>query len=234
MPDDGRASGLRTIRKVIPYLWPSDQAWVKRRVVAALSVLFVAKLVAVGTPFFYKAAVDALSGETPSDAALLAFGAVGLTVAYGFARLMNIGFQQLRDVIFARVGQRALRLLALETFRHIHQMSMRYHISRKTGGLSRIIERGVKGVEFLLRFMLFSIIPLVLELAMISVVLFVLFDVWYLAVVVFTIAVYTWFTFAVTEWRVRIRKEMNAQDTDANQKAIDSLLNYETVKYFSA
>lgn len=224
--------GWKVIRKVVPYLWPDDQPWVKRRVVAALAVLFLAKVIAVGTPIFYKGAVDALAGE--GSAMMLAIGAVGLTLAYGFARLMNVGFQQLRDVIFARVGQRALRALALETFTHIHRLSLRYHITRKTGGLSRIIERGVKGVEFLLRFLLFSIGPLVLELLMISVVLFFLFDVWYLAVVVGTIALYIWFTFTVTEWRVKIRKEMNDQDTDANQKAIDSLLNFETVKYFGA
>ena len=190
---------------------------------------------AVGTPFFYKAAVDMLAGEGTLDAAwALGLGAVGVTVAYGFARLMTVGFQQLRDAIFAAVGQRALRLLALETFTHIHALSLRYHITRKTGGLSRIIERGVKGVEFLLRFMLFSIGPLIVELALIGLVLAVVFDVWYLAVVVVTIALYVWFTFKVTEWRVKIRKEMNDQDTDANQKAIDSLLNFETVKYFSA
>ena len=196
-------------------------------------VLFVAKLVAVGTPFFYKAAVDALAGDA-SPTGFLAIGAVGLTVAYGFARLLNVGFQQLRDVIFAAVGQRALRQLALETFSHIHRLSMRYHITRKTGGLSRIIERGVKGVEFLLRFMLFSIGPLILELLMIALIFFFLFDVWYLAVVAVTIALYVWFTFTVTEWRVKIRKQMNDEDTDANQKAIDSLLNFETVKYFGA
>ncbi len=226
--------GLRTIRRVLPYLWPADHPWVKRRVVLAMLVLILSKLVAVATPFFYKAAVDVLSGDAPQAAWMLGMGAVGLTVAYGMARLMANGFQQLRDAIFARVGQRALRQLALETFTHIHRLSMRYHITRKTGGLSRIIERGVKGVEFLLRFMLFSIGPLILELTMISVVLFFVFDVWYLAVVVVTIALYTMFTFRVTEWRVRIRKEMNDQDTDANQKAIDSLLNYETVKYFGA
>ena len=229
-----RGTGWRTIRRVAPYLWPDGMGWVKRRVVLAMLALFLAKLVAVGTPFFYKAAVDALSGAGVSGAGMLGLGAVGLTIAYGMARLMNVAFQQLRDVIFARVGQRALRQLALETFEHIHRLSLRYHITRKTGGLSRIIERGVKGVEFLLRFLLFSIGPLVLELAMISVVLFVVFDVWYLAVVAVTIAAYVWFTFAVTEWRVRIRKEMNDQDNDASQKAIDSLLNFETVKYFGA
>lgn len=230
--NDDQVQGWNVVKRVIPYLWPDGQDWVKRRVVAALAVLFIAKLIAVGTPLFYKGAVDALAGE--GSAAMLAVGAVGLTVAYGFARLMNVGFQQLRDVIFAKVGQRALRALALETFTHIHRLSLRYHITRKTGGLSRIIERGVKGVDFLLRFLLFSIGPLLLELAMIALILFFLFDVWYLAVVVGTIALYIWFTFSVTEWRVKIRKEMNDQDTDANQKAIDSLLNFETVKYFGA
>ncbi len=228
------ANGWATIRRVAPYLWPDGQAWVKRRVVLALLALVVAKLVAVGTPFFYKAAVDALAGEGDTAAWMLAYGAVGLTVAYGMARLMNVGFQQLRDVIFARVAQRALRQLALETFTHIHRMSLRYHITRKTGGLSRIIERGVKGVEFLLRFLLFSIGPLVLELLLIGIVLWTLFDFWYLAVVVGVIAAYVAFTFKVTEWRVKLRKQMNDQDTDANQKAIDSLLNFETVKYFGA
>ncbi len=232
--DDTKVQGWNVIRRVAPYLWPDGEGWVKRRVVLSIAVLVLAKVIAVATPFFYKAAVDVLSGDATDDAWFLGVGAVALTLAYGFARLMNVGFQQLRDVIFTRVGQRALRQLALETFTHIHRLSMRYHITRKTGGLSRIIERGVKGVEFLLRFLLFSIGPLVLELLMISVVLFFLFDVWYLAVVALTIALYVWFTFAVTEWRVRIRKIMNDQDTDANQKAIDSLLNFETVKYFGA
>jgi len=184
------ADGWSTIRRVAPYLWPEGQSWVKRRVVFALIALFVAKLVAVGTPYFYKAAVDALAGEGQDPAWMLGAGAVGLTVAYGMARLMNVGFQQLRDVIFARVAQRALRQLALETFTHIHRMSLRYHITRKTGGLSRIIERGVKGVEFLLRFLLFSIGPLVLELFLIAIVLWTLFDFWYLVVVVGVIAAY--------------------------------------------
>ena len=228
---DERRSGARTLRRVWPYLWPDGQAWVKRRVVLALAVLVLAKVIAVYTPILYKGAVDTLAGEGVPD---LALGAIGLTVAYGMARIMTIGFQQLRDVIFAPVGQRALRRLALETFTHIHRLSMRYHITRKTGGLSRIIERGVKGVEFLLRFMLFSVGPLILELSMVAVILAVLFDVRYLAIVVITIGLYIWFTFAVTEWRVKLRREMNKQDTDANQKAIDSLLNYETVKYFGA
>ncbi len=229
-----RRSGWRTIRRVAPYLWPEGQGWVKRRVVWALVALFAAKIVSVATPFFFKAAVDSLGGAAEGPGWFVALGAIGLTVAYGVARLMSVGFQQWRDVIFTRVGQRALRRLALETFEHIHRLSLRYHITRRTGGLSRVIERGVKGVDFLLRFLLFSIGPLVLELLMIGVVLWVVFDIWYLVVVAVTIWLYTWFTFKVTEWRVKIRKVMNDQDTDANQKAIDSLLNYETVKYFDA
>jgi ATP-binding cassette, subfamily B, heavy metal transporter len=232
--DHARIQGWGVIKRVAPYLWPAGQGWVKRRVVLALAVLGLSKVVAAGTPILYKYAVDALAGDTTDAALVLGVGAVGLTLAYGAARLLSVGFQQLRDVVFTRVGQRALRQLALETFTHIHRLSLRYHITRKTGGLSRVIERGVKGVDFLLRFLLFSIGPLVLELVLIAGVLFYLFDVWYLAVVVGTIALYVWFTFSVTEWRVKIRKIMNDQDTDANQKAIDSLLNFETVKYFGA
>ena len=230
--DDEQIQGWQTIRRVAPYLWPPGQAWVKWRVVVAVLLLVAAKVVGLFTPILYKWAVDSLGATGP--AMMMGMGAVGLTVAYGMSRLLNTAFQQLRDVVFARVGQRALRLLALETFRHIHRLSLRYHITRKTGGLSRIIERGVKGVDFLLRFLLFSVGPLVLELLLTLGVLFWLFDVWYMLVVAVTIVLYVWFTFAVTERRVKIRKVMNDQDTDANQKAIDSLLNYETVKYFNA
>lgn len=229
--DQERQSSMRVLRKVVPYLWPENMPWVRKRVVWAMIALFLSKLVVVITPQFYRGAVDALADEGVS---MLALGAIGLTVAYGVARMMGVGFQQLRDAIFARVGQRALRMLALETFNHIHHLSMRYHITRKTGGLSRIIERGVKGVDFLLRFMLFSIGPLILELLMIGVILTIQFDASYMLVVGGTIAIYVWFTFAVTEYRVKLRRQMNDQDTDANQKAIDSLLNYETVKYFGA
>ena len=231
---DRPTSGLQTIRRVLPYLWPDGQFWVKRRVVLALVALVVGKLISVSTPFLYKAAVDSLANENRDDAWLLVYGAVGLTVAYGVARLGAVAFNELRDAIFVRVGQRALRQLALETFTHIHRLSMRYHITRKTGGLSRIIERGVKGVDFLLRFMLFSIGPLILELALVAGIFWTLFGWQYMAVVLITITLYILFTFRVTEWRVKIRREMNDQDTDANQKAIDSLLNFETVKYFGA
>ena len=229
-----RSSNIRTLRRVAPYLWPKGEGWVKRRVVLSLTALLIARLVSVSTPFFYKAAVDSLGGETRGEAWLLAIGAIGLTVAYGVARLSAVGFNELRDAIFVRVGQRALHKLALETFRHIHRLSMRYHITRKTGGLSRIIERGVKGVDFLLRFMLLSVGPLILELSLVTIIFAVVFDWRYAVVVMITIALYVTYTFKITEWRVKIRRQMNEQDTDANQKAIDSLLNFETVKYFGA
>ena len=231
---DERRRGGAVLRAVLPYLWPEGEPGIRLRVVLSLVALVAAKLIAVATPLAYKGAVDALAGEAPDGATMLALGAIGLTVAYGGARLMNVAFQQLRDVIFARVGQQALRRLALRTFRHIHALSLRYHIARRTGALSRIMERGVKGVSFLLRFLLFSIGPLVLELAMVGAVLAILFDWLFLVVLAVTMALYIWFTFAITEWRVRIRREMNAQDNEANQRAIDSLLNFETVKYFGA
>jgi len=228
------ASGWQTMRRVAPYLWPDGQAWVKRRVVLALALLVVAKLVSVTTPWIYKLAVDSLAGQAPDTGLILGLGAAGLVVAYGLARLGAVLFAELRDAVFVRVGQRAIRRLAIETFTHIHRLSLRYHITRKTGGLSRVIERGVKGVDFLLRFMLFSIGPLILELGMVAVIFALVFGWEYSAVVIVTIGLYVWFTFAVTEWRVKLRREMNDQDTDANQKAIDSLLNFETVKYFNA
>ena len=232
--NNAQIQGWAVIRRVIPLLWPQGETVVKVRVVLALLALFASQIIAVLTPQFFSQAVDVMAPEQPDAATYLGLGAVGLTLAYGLARLLTVGFQQLRDVVFTRVGQRAFRKLALETFTHIHRLSMRYHITRKTGGLSRIIERGVKGVEFLLRFLLFSVGPLILQLLMIAAVLFFTFDAWYLVAVAITIVLYVWFTFAVTEWRVRIRKVMNDQDTDANQKAIDSLLNFETVKYFGA
>ncbi|TRD20804.1 ABCB family ABC transporter ATP-binding protein/permease [Palleronia caenipelagi] len=231
---DAEAQGLGVILRVLPYLWPREESWVRRRVVFSMLALLLAKVIAVGTPFFYKAAVDSLAGEGVSPAWALGAGAVGLTIAYGVTRALGVGMQQLRDAIFAKVGQRALRKLALSTFQHIHALSLSYHIQRRTGSLQRIMERGIKGVEFLLRFLLFSIGPLALELVLVGVVLAVLFDWRYLAVVALTILAYVAFTFRVTEWRVRIRRKMNDADNDAAQKAVDSLLNFETVKYFGA
>jgi ATP-binding cassette subfamily B protein len=213
-------------------MWPAGNSDLRARVVLALLALVATKFVAILSPILQAWAVDDLAGSGVPEFAL---GAIGLTVAYGMARIATNGFQQIRDALFAKVAQRALRRLALETFEHIHRLSMRYHITRKTGGLSRIIERGVKGVEFLLRYLVFSTGPLVLELVLIGAAIFWKLQDWrYVGIILATIAVYVWFTFAITEWRVKLRRKMNEQDTDANQKAIDSLLNFETVKYFGA
>ncbi|MDG1969744.1 MAG: ABC transporter ATP-binding protein/permease [Paracoccaceae bacterium] len=228
----GGSPDIRVIQRVAPYLWPKGDTGARIRVVIAMIALVAAKLATVGTPILYMWAVDGLTD--PAETPIWLLTPVALVIAYGVARITSIAFAQLRDAVFAKVAQRALRRLALTTFRHVHALSLRYHITRKTGGLSRIIERGVKGVEFLLRFLLFSIGPLILELIMVAAIFFFAFSGWYLLIIVLTIAVYVWFTFKVTEMRVKIRIEMNDKDTDANQKAIDSLLNFETVKYFTA
>ena len=222
----------RTVKRVLPFIWPAGNFDLRARVVLALLALVATKFVAILSPILQAWAVDDLAGSGVPEFAL---GAIGLTIAYGMARIATNGFQQIRDAFFAKVAQRALRRLALETFEHIHRLSMRYHITRKTGGLSRIIERGVKGVEFLLRYLVFSTGQLVLELFLIGAAVFWKLQDWrYVGIILATIAVYVWFTFAITEWRVKLRRKMNEQDTDANQKAIDSLLNFETVKYFGA
>lgn len=222
----------RTVKRVSPFMWPVGNFDLRARVVIALLALIGTKFVAILAPILQAWAVDDLAtGGVPE----FALGAIGLTVAYGVARILTNGLQQVRDALFAKVAQRALRSLALETFEHIHRLSLRYHITRKTGGLSRIIERGVKGVEFLLRYLVFSTGPLLLELIFIGAAIFWKLQDWrYVGIILATIAVYVCFTLAITEWRVKLRRVMNEQDTDANQKAIDSLLNFETVKYFGA
>ena len=231
-----RGQAINVIKAVLPYLWPKSRKDIQFRVVLAMLALILGEILGVLAPYFYGVSVDALApgAEENQTIFMLTAGALGMVVAYGVMRILSVGFSQLRDVIFARVGQRALRQLALETFRHMHRLSLRYHITRKTGGLSRVMERGVKGVEFLLRFMLFSIGPLILKLLIVAGIFYLEFGFAYMAIVLITIVLYIWFTFSVTEWRVKVRKEMNDKDTDANQKAIDSLLNFETVKYFGA
>ena len=227
---------MNVIKSVLPYLWPKSRKDIQFRVVLAMVALVLGEILGLLAPYFYGVSVDALAPGADEDQTIfmLTAGALGMVVAYGVMRILSVGFSQLRDVIFAQVGQRALRQLALETFRHMHRLSLRYHITRKTGGLSRVMERGVKGVEFLLRFMLFSIGPLILKLLIVAGIFYLEFGFIYMAIVLITIVLYIWFTFSVTEWRVKVRKEMNDKDTDANQKAIDSLLNFETVKYFGA
>lgn len=226
---EGR-NATRTLVNMLPRLWPKGRADLRLRVVFAMLALVAAKGITVYIPFLYKRAVDALSPETVAAAVVIV--PVMLIVAYGVGRILMIALAQLRDAIFAKVGQNAVRELAVEAFRHMHALSLRFHLERRTGGLSRVIERGTKGIDFLLRFSLFNIVPTIIELILVCVILAYAFDVWYSIVTAVTVIVYMVFTFVVTEWRTRFRREMNDLDTEANTKAVDSLLNYETVKYF--
>lgn len=220
----------QTLMSIAPLLWPKGRLDLRLRVVAAMLALIASKAVTVYVPFLYKYAVDALSPKAGSSAVV--FVPLALLVAYGVGRVLMVAFAQIRDGIFAEVGQNAVRELALRTFRHLHALSLRFHLERRTGGLSRVIERGTKAVDFLLRFSLFNIIPTIIELILVSVIFAYAFNIWYAVVTMVMVVIYIAFTFSITEWRTRFRREMNDLDTDANTKAIDSLLNYETVKYF--
>ena len=227
---------LGVIKTFLPYLWPKGEKELKLRVVLALLFLVGAKVANVYVPVLYKYAVDALGGGKEAAAgstAALVTVPVSLIVAYGLVRVLSSAFGEIRDAIFAKVAQRAIRTSALNVFDHLHALSLRFHLDRQMGGLSRAIERGVKGIEFLLSFMLFNILPTLLEIVMVSVILWVLYDVWFALITLVTIVIYIAFTLIVTEWRMKYRREMNKRDDEANTKAIDSLINYETVKYFS-
>ncbi len=219
---------FRAFRTLAPHLWPRGSLELRGRVVLAIALLVGAKLTNVYVPIFYKQAVDILTGVAGAVIAL----PIGLLVAYGIARLFAVAFGELRDAVFAKVAQRAMRTSALKTFEHLHALSLRFHLDRQTGGLSRVIERGVSGIEFLLNFMIFNIVPTILEILLVCGILWGLFDWRFAAVTGVTIFGYIAFSLTVTEWRIKFRREMNERDTEANTKAIDSLLNFETVKYF--
>ncbi len=219
---------IRVMRSLIPFLWHANPLELRLRVVAALLLLVVALVANVYVPILYKGAVDAL---TPRGGELLVLP-VALIFAYGLVRFLAAAGNEIRDAIFAKVTQRAVRRVATQVFRHLHTLSLRFHLDRQTGGLSRAIERGMRGIEFTLAFMLFSIIPTILEIIAVCAILWVLYDIWFASITFVTIGTYIFFTLAVTEWRLRFRREMNARDQEANTRAIDSLLNFETVKYF--
>src|SRR5438067_6076531 len=227
-PQEKLAEGLRALKGLGPYLWPRDSIELRVRVVLALALLIAGKLVNITVPLLYKQAIDALSGTAGAIAV-----PVGLILAYGLARVMSQGFNQLRDGVFAKVAQRAVRRIALSAFRHIHALSLRFHLERRTGGLARAIERGIAGIEFLLSFMLFNVIPTLFEILVVCAILWRLYNWAFALVTLGTIVVYVAFTFLVTDWRVRFRREMNERNSEANTKSVDSLLNYETVKYFA-
>ncbi|KAA0682082.1 ABCB family ABC transporter ATP-binding protein/permease [Azospirillum brasilense] len=220
---------MAALRSLVPYLWPHDSFETKLRVVVALILLVGAKVANVWVPLFYKRAVDALS---PGDAGALVTIPLGLIVAYGLARVMSLVFAELRDAVFANVAQRTIRKVALSVFQHLHALSLRFHLERQTGGLTRSLERGTRAIETLLRYALFSIVPTLVEITLVCVILWRMFDGWFALATFATVGSYIAYTFFVSEWRIQFRRAMNETDNKANTKAVDSLLNYETVKYF--
>ena len=224
----GPRNDLRTLKTLMPYLWPKNALEMRTRVIIAVLFLSLAKGINVGVPVLYKMAVDAIS----DNAASIVIVPVGILVAYGLARVMALAFGEFRDAIFAKVAQRAIREAGLKTFRHLHKLALRFHLDRQTGGLSRAVERGTKGIDFLLNFMLFNVLPTLLEILLVCAIMWGLFNFWFALVTFITVSTYIYWTVAVTDWRLKYRRTMNKMDGEANTKAIDSLLNYETVKYF--
>ena len=222
-------SALRTVASLLPYLWPKANPGGRARLVAAVLCLVLAKIATVYIPVVYSRAVDALS---PKDSAAVIVIPAALIVAYGLLRVASSGFAELRDAVFAAVQQRTARQLALQTFEHLHRLSLRFHMDRQTGGLSRVIERGQAGIQNVLRLAVFNVLPTLLELVMVTAIVWKLFDWRFATVTFFAVASYLGFTIAFSNMRLRFRRTMNEMDTEAQTKAVDSLLNYETVKYF--
>ncbi|MFP6778301.1 MAG: ABC transporter transmembrane domain-containing protein, partial [Alphaproteobacteria bacterium] len=218
---------MHTIRTLLPYLWQRSFE-MRGRVVLAMMLLVLAKVANVYVPILYKQAIDILG----ANQATLVVVPIAILIAYGILRIATVAFGELRDAVFAKVAERAIRTVSLRVFEHLHRLSLSFHLERRTGGLSRAIERGVKGIEFLLTFMLFNILPTLVEIVMVCGILWWFYGVEYAAITFVTISAFIAFTLTVTEWRLKFRRRMNQQDSQAHTKAIDSLLNYETVKYF--
>ena len=235
-----RGALLKTVIHLWPYIWPSDRRDLKLRVIGAMVLLLVAKLATIAVPFTFKWATDALVGHGSAPVAAgdwliwVVAAPIAMTIAYGGMRILMAALTQLRDGLFAKVAMHAVRRLAYRTFVHMHELSLRFHLERKTGGLTRVLERGRNAIETIVRMVILQLSPTIIELALIIGVLMWKFDWRYVLAIMITVAVYMTYTYHATEWRIGIRRRMNESDTDANVKAIDSLLNYETVKYFSA
>jgi len=233
---EGRADHWTVLRGLLPFVWPKGRPDLRLKVVMAFAVLILAKLVTVAVPVFFKQATDLLASSS-GEAGLslgqgVGLGAAALILAYGTGRVLMLVLNQIRDVFFTKVGQHAVRELNNRTFQHLHRLSLRFHLERRTGGLSRVVERATRAIELIIRMGILNVVPTALELLLICGILLYYFDWIYVAIVLATVAAYMWFTFAASEWRISIRREMNESDTEANTKAIDSLLNFETVKYF--
>ncbi len=226
----GQRSGIQTVLSLLPYLWPAGNPVARLRVAVAMLFLVLAKGATVVVPVIYGRMVDALAPQGGSSGMLLV--PMALIVAYGLARVASAGFGELRDALFASVGQRAVRQLALRTFRHLHGLSLRFHLDRQTGGMARVIDRGTLGMQSVLRLAVFNVVPTMIELTLVTAIIWRLFDWRFAAVTLLAVLIYVAFTAAFATRRVRLRRNMNDTDNDASSKALDSLLNFETVKYF--
>ncbi|MBC7458079.1 MAG: ABC transporter ATP-binding protein/permease [Bdellovibrionaceae bacterium] len=226
MQNNSKRSHWDTVKSLTEYLWPKGRVDLKTRVLISMACLFIAKAINVYVPFLYKMAIDELSMN-----AVIVFP-IAIIISYGVARVLQQTFGELRDLFFAKVSQHSQRTVALSTFSHLHHLSLAFHLDRQTGGLSRVIERGIRAIQTVLSFMLFNIIPTLLEIVLVTGIFYYRFGFKYALITFVTVGLYVYFTFTITNWRLKFRKVMNDRDSEANTKAIDSLLNYETVKYF--
>ena len=223
---------FKTSKLLFPFLWPVKRKDLKFRVLLALFSMVLAKIASVYTPLILGIAVDSLT-DLSSGINLLIYVPVALIISYGVVRIASFAFGEIRDALFSKVSQNAIRSVSLKIFKHLHFLSLDFHLSRQTGGLNRYIDRGTKGIDFLLRYVLFNVVPTFIELVLVIIILFTLYGFQYAAITLITIIIYVILTFVITAWRIQFRKDMNAADNNASTKMIDSLLNFETVKYFN-
>ena len=225
-------TSLKTFHLLLPYLWPKQRSDLKLRVMFALFFLVLAKVANVFTPLILGQSVDSLNALSGGKNILIMVP-LALIVAYGVARLATLAFGEIRDALFSKVSQHAMRQVTLNVFKHLHSLSLRFHLDRHTGGLNRFIDRGTKGIDFLLRFFIFNILPTFIEVLLVSVILWILYGYLYAIITFSMVSIYTYLTFSITEWRIKFRRDMNNADNSVSTKIVDSLLNYETVKYFN-
>jgi len=223
---------IKTFKLLLPYLWPKKRGDLKTRVSFAVIALVLAKIANVTTPLILGASVNSLT-ELSSGINLFMLVPVALIVGYGIARIITFAFVEVRDALFSKVSQHSIRQISLTMFKHVHSLSLQFHLNRQTGALAKFIDRGTKGIDFLLRYVLFNIVPTFFEIFLVSGILFYLYGPWYAVITLITVTFYSYLTFQITEWRNEFRRKMNQADNDVNTKMIDSLLNFETVKYFN-
>ena len=223
---------LKTFKLLFPFLWPNKRSDLRKRVSLALICLILAKVASVYTPLILGRSVDSLT-ELSSGINLLMLIPIALIISYGVARIASLTFEGMRDALFSKVSQHAIREVSLTIFKHLHSLSLQFHLNRQTGALSKFIDRGTKGIDFLLRYVIFNVVPTFIEIILVSIILLNLYGYFYALITIITITIYVILTFIITQWRVQFRRDMNSADNSVSTKMIDSLLNFETVKYFN-